>query len=509
MATTNTFSRWIAPFFLTLVSTATFIRAARPPAETEPDALETTAPAEEEPSTATTGEAAAAESPADKPRRGPKFLDLRYNEDFRYLEGEPESIRKDLFDPVKNIRLGADWRLTLGGEFRIRVESETNRRFGATEPAQDTFVLQRYLLHADLKYRDLFRIFVQGITAFEDQRDLPPRPTDENKWDLHQFFVDFRVLGETQPWTVRVGRQELSYGAERLVSTLDWANVRRRFDAVKLFARYDKWDFDVFYARPDIVDRSSFDNCDENFDFYGGYITYKGLPRHGIDAYVFAVHDENGRLNPNGRTGDRHVYTVGSRFWGKSAGFDYEAEVAGQWGRWAGDTVQAWAAALDGGYTLAKVPWSPRLGAGFDWATGDDDPRDGSVQTFDQLFPLGHKYFGYLDLIGRQNVVAANVNLSAWPISEKVKAAAFFHLFWLDSERDALYDAGGAVVRRDPQGRSGKEIGRELDLTITWQISPHSTLLLGYSHFWADDFLQETGPSQDADLIYLQYAFKF
>ena len=89
-----------------------------------------------------------------------------------------------------------------------------------------------------------------------------------------------------------------------------------------------------------------------------------------------------------------------------------EAELAGQWGRWAGDTVLAWSLSIDGGFTFKEGAWSPRLGAGFDWASGDRDPTDGVVQTFDQLFPLGHKYFGFIDLLGRKNVTAANVNLT-------------------------------------------------------------------------------------------------
>ena len=106
---------------------------------------------------------------------GPKLLNLRYDEDFSYLDGESGSYRGDLFDPIKNIRLSEDWRLSLGGEFRVRLEAETNKAFGATEPAQDTFTLFRYMLHTDLKYRDLFRVFVQGVGAFDEDRDLAPR----------------------------------------------------------------------------------------------------------------------------------------------------------------------------------------------------------------------------------------------------------------------------------------------------------------------------------------------
>jgi hypothetical protein len=195
--------------------------------------------------------------------------------------------------------------------------------------------------------------------------------------------------------------------------------------------------------------------------------------------------------------------------WGKTGGFDYDAVLAGQWGRWAGDTICAWAWTVSGGYTFAGPAWKPRIGLGFDWADGDASTIDGKVGTFDQLFPLGHAYFGYLDLIGRQNINAARVDLSAWPVENKVKTAIAYHAFWLNEERDALYNAGGGGGRRDPTGRSGKEVGQELDLTLLWRLGTHSSVLLGYSHFWDNDFIANTGPSEDPDLFYVQYKLTF
>jgi hypothetical protein len=278
---------------------------------------------------------------------------------------------------------------------------------------------------------------------------------------------------------------------------------------VKLFAKGRRWDAALWYAKPVLVQRKQRDRFNEDLDFYGAYATYKGIPRHGLDLYCFAIDDTGNRVNPNGQAGDISRYTLGSRFWGKTAGFDYEAELAGQWGRWAGDTIQAWSWSIYGGYTFADVPWKPRFGVGFDWASGDEDPRDGKVGTFDQLFPLGHAWLGYLDLIGRQNITAVNVNLSAWPVPKKVKAAVAYHNFWLNANEDALYNPGGGAVRRDSTGHSGTEVGHEIDITVAWTINRHQKVLLGWSHFWDSDFIVRTGPSEDADLFYVQYAFKF
>jgi hypothetical protein len=458
----------------------------------------------------------AAQTPAPAPSQAPtpapaklKLLNMRFDEDYSYLDGAEGSYEEDFFDPIKNIHLDDDWRLTLGGEVRFRMEAETNRAFGATEPAQDTFTLYRYMVHADLKYKKTFRIFAQGIAAFDEDRDLPLRPTDEDRWDIQQLFADWRFLGEDHPLTLRVGRQELEYGNSRLVAAPDWGNIRRRFDAVKLFAKTEKWDVDAWFSSPVNVQRKQRDRNDEDLHFYGGYVTYKGIERHGIDGFLFAVDDSGDRVNPNGNAGDISTYTLGSRFWGKTAAWDYEAELAGQWGHWAGDVVHAYSWSMDGGYTVDSCTYKPRFGAGFDWAGGDKNPRDGEIETFDQLFPSGHKYFGFLDLIGRRNVTATNFNLTFWPLPKKVKGALAYHTFWLTADRDALYNAAGGAGRRDLTGRSGKEVGHELDLTLSWNLDAHSSILLGYSHFWDSDFIQQSGVSEDADLVYVQYAMKF
>ena len=84
-----------------------------------------------------------------------------------------------------------------------------------------------------------------------------------------------------------------------------------------------------------------------------------------------------------------------------------------------------------------------------------------------------------------------------------------YHAFWLSNRKDALYNAGAAPGRRDPTGHSGREVGQELDLTVEWKLDVHAKLLFGYSHFWDSDLITNTGPSEDADLFYVQYQFKF
>jgi hypothetical protein len=159
------------------------------------------------------------------------------------------------------------------------------------------------------------------------------------------------------------------------------------------------------------------------------------------------------------------------------------------------------------------VAMTPRLFLGFDAASGDNDPANPDKQTFNQLFPLGHAYFGYIDVIGRQNILDLHPGveiaiLENKKMAKKVGLRADYHVFWRQSTDDALYNASGGV-QRAASGSDDSFVGSELDLLLTWQIDKHFNAYVGYSHFFAGDFIETTGPGQDIDFFYaaLQYTF--
>ena len=82
------------------------------------------------------------------------------------------------------------------------------------------------------------------------------------------------------------------------------------------------------------------------------------------------------------------------------------------------------------------------------------------------------------------------------------------HLLWPAEETDAMYNAGGGVVRPGGLGVDD-EVGAELDLTIKYKFDRHLTGFFGYSHFFAGDFIQESGASEDIDFVYVQLQYVF
>jgi len=449
--------------------------------------------------------------PSTRPATGwePQFFGLRYNEDFSYLEKHPEARRGDPLMHLKNIDLGDRWRLDLGGEFRLRVENRANRTFGLVPRTANTQQNYREMVHVNVKHGKLFRLFAQGIVAHVEDQDGPFQPTQENHGDLHQLFADYRLFGEDVPLTLRLGRQELYYGHDRLVGAFEWVSTRRRFDAAKLFYTSERWDIDAFWARPVVVERKGGDDWNDDYNFYGIYNTFKRLKGHGLDLYFFGVDRSDLTRNPNGHLGGRSTYTLGTRLWGTTGPWDYDTELAGQFGRWAGDHVQAWFWEADAGYTF-KHACKPRIGAGFALATGDDNPNDRHVGTWDQLFTYDHVCISIQDLIGRQNITRTYVMFDVWPVPDKLKASAYFHVYWLNADTDFYYDAGAVPIIRDSFGHHGSELGQALEIVLEWKLTRHASMMFGFSHFWDDQYFHRMIESDDdPNFFFVQYQYKF
>ncbi|NIP27112.1 MAG: alginate export family protein [Phycisphaerae bacterium] len=445
---------------------------------------------------------------ADGSLPGPKYQNLRYDEDFSYLD-KNEPYEKDAWDSIKWIELDDNWRLTLGGQARFRIESETDKDFGGTSPSQDTFFLQRYFFHADLRETDGLRFFLQGKFAYVTDRDRGGYGGLEDHSDIHQGFGDVPLSISGAPMTIRLGRQEIQYGAQRLISPLDWGNIRRTFDGVKVFTDIDDWRIDAFAVRPVVGDRRNLDDENENIDFYGLYSTWKGTSALSADFYFLLLKNNEITTNSNNNIGRRTVYTIGTRLWGRKGDWDWETEAASQFGTYAGDRIRAWMATAGGGYTFSDVDWTPRVGLLYDYASGDSDPTDGTHSTFNQHFPLGHAWLGYLDRVGRSNIHAIKTQVKVKP-TKKITAWCDFHTFFADQDKDALYSAGGVPLRSGgSEGAGSQYFGHELDITLKYAIDRHTTALVGWAHMWPGGFIKNTGPSESPDLLYAQIEYKF
>jgi hypothetical protein len=308
--------------------------------------------------------------------------------------------------------------------------------------------------------------------------------------------------------TARLGRQELSYGDERLLGAYDWHTYGRSFDGAVVtgFAGPTRWD--LIAVRPvergQTVAAPGVDIADT--DLYGLYTqTPAALHHSDLDAYVLAVRSPLDTAGESG-TGSSEFTTAGVRVAGGKGAFDWAFEGAAQRGRVNGDRLRAYALHARAGFTFSG-DWRPRIGVEWNRATGDRSATSGGVQTFQTLFPGEHDKYGILDLMGWRNAVNARISLSARPAKDWW-ISADLHRFRLAESADAWYAAHGAVIRAGAPGAS-RDVGTELDVVVRHRLNDHVMISVGGAQFFDGAFIRDTGNANDTLWVYLRIQANF
>ncbi len=403
-------------------------------------------------------------------------------------------------------------KLKVSLEMRYRLEARDDFDFNQNADDTDTFHLLRTRLMLDANLSESIRAFVQ----LQDSRIWDSLPanrwsiTFRDEFDVRQAYVDFKVKEISEALTLRLGRQELSYGDQRLVGAFDWSNVTQSFDAIKLIYTDKKYSIDAFLSEKVNIDRANPNNWyDDNEGFHGVYATYKGLDKHLIDLYyLYRNTSEPVAFGPSGSR-KLNESTVGLRFKGdKVNNFDYTLESAFQFGKFGSQDIRAHALITGAGYTFSSIPWTPRLGFEWDFASGDKDSTDNERNTFDNLWPTNHLFYGYIDLVSLQNINAYDLRLSLNP-TKKLTLQGDYWQFYLDETTDAAYNAARGQLRAANQRVASGYLGSEADFLLKYAFNKNINLLGGYSHFFAGTFLARTGANDDANFFYLQSLLKF
>lgn len=432
---------------------------------------------------------------------------LFYANDFSYLK-DPCYHGCCLGDCMKLMpvdQCGRWGTVDVGGQLRLRYHHEfgMGQQAGATrfEDTKNDFLLTRLRLYTNWKVNDNVRFYCEGIYADVTANDAYiPRPIDDNYGDFLNLFADVKLTDST---TVRVGRQELLYGNQRLVSPLDWANTRRTFEGGKVMYKADDWAIDGFWTNYVPVIANKLDEADHSQRFYGVYGVYSGLENATVDVYYLGYDDDRPLgANPPGSR-DFSLHTFGLRLSGSHCDWLYEFEGGPQFGRQSGLGVDQSAGFATAGIgRKLDMKWSPTVWLYYDYASGN--APGGDFNRFNQLFPLAHKYLGFIDATQRSNIESPNLLLTMSP-TEKVQLLCWYYHIMANTANDIVPSIGGTPA----QSTTSKDWGDELDLILSYQIGPRSDILFGYSHFWAGNKIQPPGGAYDADFFYTQWTVNF
>lgn len=433
----------------------------------------------------------------------PGYKNLRYEEDYGPL-ADPR-CRKGDPDAFKHLPIGsAGGYLSIGGEARARSEYVSRPDFGL-DLAEDGVLLGRALLHADLHLNASVRAFVQAGSYVAVGRADGDLPTDEDRLDLAQGFIDLSADMAGGRATLRGGRQEATFGSARLVATRESPNVRRAFDGARLLWRDGALSVDAFYLQPIALGRGLFDDAtDDTQALYGLYATLPGSPKAGlsVDLYYLGYRRDRARFAQGVAAERRH--SLGIRLSGARGAADWDVEAVYQFGSFGAADLSAWTIASDLGLTIEAAPGRPRLGLKADVASGDGNLADDRLGTFNALYPK-LPYFTEASIVAPANVIDLHPTIAFAPRST-LGVSFGANLLWRHRRADAFY--APPLVPIAALGSRSRYVGTQAEVGAAWQASRHVEVKAWYVHFLAGDAIERIGGS-DVDFLATSVALKF
>jgi hypothetical protein len=424
----------------------------------------------------------------ETPAPPPAYDILRFNEDYSALSNATN--RSDWFDPIKYIPFTTNhpsWYMTLGGELRERFEAAHNPGFGV-QGDHDAYWLQRITLLDDIHLGDRLRFFAEGISGLMEGETQPPPPPQKDPLDLQFAFADVvPYLTDDESLTLRAGRFGLSLGSGRLVATRAAPNIPFKFDGFEALYERPEWEMTAFLTRPVLEQTYRFSSDDTGTAFWGLYLTHWLNPARsvGFDLYYFGIDRDKNTYTSGTAREDRH--TFGTRWFGQSYGWDWNGEAILQAGTFGNETILAWSAALDSGYTFDAM-WQPRFGVKAGAASGNTG--DSRLGTFDGLY-FKSGYFNDASLLRPENIISVHPNLTLKPLA-KLSVDGGVAVFWRYSQDDGIYSPAGFIEL--PATQTGTPyLGTALDLNLEWRIQKHLSFQASYVHVATGRYVSSAG----------------
>ncbi|MBW1766923.1 MAG: alginate export family protein [Deltaproteobacteria bacterium] len=420
-------------------------------------------------------------------------------------------------------------KLTFGMNIRLRYEHLENfnmKSYGenpAKGESNDGFLLNR--MQAGFDYYPTENIhmalWVQNSKsfdlAFEDndffnsQFDRVHSPYDDY-WEPYNTYLEIKQLF-SQPLGIKVGRQKIAYGDNRVFGPGNWSNTGKwMWDAAKLSYKFKCGFVDAYYGKTKIHDPDDLsithNHGFESLGFYSRFELPERFLKVAFEPFFMTQENPHDRYTgEDGFLGELDSYYGGIRvFKHDLKGFDFDLTYVRQDGDYSRDDIDAYGYHLLGGYRFKQHGFKPRLSAEYTYASGDSDPNDGQHETFEGAFGSRAKPYGRMCLFHWKNLKDAQINLEVKP-KKWLYFKAEYHQFWLAEEKDAWYLNPRAY--RDRTGSSGDKVGREFDLVVRLKLPKGNELQAGYGHFWPDEFAEKLASDKEANWVFLQWMFKF
>lgn len=388
-----------------------------------------------------------------------------------FAEDPPTDVSSPIIAPEKPSHPA--W--TIGGTARFRFETRNNRDLNSATSDRSSFVGSRIRLDLGFSPDEKLKVFIQpqfshiwgqGMATLAGNGTITGSVVNSGGLSdpalgLHQAYANWQML---EHFSMILGRQEFNYGDEVVIGPVGFSNVGRSFDAIVFRSSHEKNTTDFFYSKlaDDDVSGSGFLGESDFAGVYSGFKTVSSVD--ALDVYALYFRDRRGGFPTTFNFG-----TFGLRVKDKIGSFDYRLEGNAQAGEHLGNKMLAYMLDAEVGYT-AQVKQGLRTGLEFNRASGDKASSP-TFTRYHQLFPTVHRWLGYMDLFGRQNIQSGVLHASL-KMNPTWSVAADVHSFWRVESQDVIYSIVTELPyagQTSPPTTAKKHVGEEVDLIAIYR----------------------------------------
>ncbi len=377
---------------------------------------------------------------------------------------------------------------SINGQYMAR--AEMRHGFGTlADTNQDPaiFISQRARLGAEYVHeRFKMNVAVQDVRTWGSVANA----AIDTKGLLSIYEANVELL-MTKKWTLKVGRQAISYDDDRIFGTLDWSMQGRRHDAAILKYHDSTWTANAGFAfnqnaESYIATQYTVNNY-KNFQ----YLWVNKKLGKGNYSFLFL---NNGvaynKLNTSsGKTDSITSYsqTIGLRGEYKTEKFNFGGYAYYQTGKLGSKSLSAYDISAEIGYKPVQGLLIT-LGAELLSGTSQIDTANKVNNSFNPLYGTNHRFNGYMDYFYVGNHLNSVGLLDGFLRVSYAKKKMIYslngHYF------NAAADVWDQTVTTELAARNA-HLGAELDFTMLYNYADGVSIQAGYSQFFGTGTLQQ------------------
>ena len=455
-----------------------------------------------------------------------RFLSLLFLIPFALPSFAQDSSPWRLFDVTDTTRIQFIHQLrfeNLDGQFRAG-------RLGSS----DQILLSRTTVTGEYRRDDASVVF-EVLDARQALADSGSSLTSRvvNTANLQQLYATVKVndfLQQENTLDLKLGRQTVDLGSRRVIARSTFSTAPTSFDGLHSALTLESGSrLQVFYLQPVpssptnlddlLANRTVRDQRSDAIELWGMFSELPALAE-GLrgDFYYIRLNEKDTRSQSGT---NRRLNHYGVRLFRPAAAeqLDFEIETVLQRGSSHATAArtdmraldhQAYFLHADAGYSFAAA-WNPRLQILFDYASGDENPLDGSMERVGDVYGERRFDFGPTSLYGtfaRTNLVSAGYRINATPAAG-MRLMVAHREFRLAESRDTWSGTG----LRDTTGRAGRSLGQQLEARLQWDVVPGNlTLEGGFAWYAPSGFARRVGGAaleSQTQYVYMQSVLTF